>query len=151
MQFRATIQLDGKTATGINVPDEVVAALGGGNRPRVRITLAGYSYQTTVARMGGLFKFPVSAAVREEAGVAAGDEVEAEIELDSTPRELAIPAPLTQVLDQHPDAKAAFSKLSYTNPKRHVPAVEGAKTEETRQRRLEKILDELQASASRRG
>lgn len=151
MQFRATIQLDGKTATGITVPDEVVAALDGGNRPRVRITLAGYSYQTTVARMGGAFKVPVSAAVREGAGVAAGDEVEIEIELDSTPRELAIPAPLTQVLDRHPDAKAAFGKLSYTNQKRHVLAVEGAKTEETRQRRLEKILDELQASASRRG
>src|SRR5947209_7546613 len=119
MQFLATIQLDGKTATGINVPDYVVAALGGGNRPRVRVTLAGYSYQSTVARMGGTFKVPVSAAVREQAGVAAGDEVEVEIELDNSPRELALPPALAEALDREPEAKRAFEKLSYTNQKRH--------------------------------
>jgi hypothetical protein len=56
MEFHATIQLDGKTATGVRVPDEVVGALGGGNRPRVRVTLGGYSYQTSLARMGGEFR-----------------------------------------------------------------------------------------------
>ena len=149
MQFRATIQLAGKTATGITVPDKVVAALGGGNHPPVRVTFAGYSYQTMVARMGGVFMFPVSAAVRQHAGVAAAIEVE--VELDTTPRQLAIPAALAQVLDRLPDAKTAFSKLSYTNQKRHVVAIEGAKAPETRQRRLDKILDELQAAASRPG
>lgn len=143
MQLSATIQLDGKTATGIDVPDDVVSALGGGNRPRVRVTVAGYSYQTTVARMGGKFKFPVSAAVREQAGVAAGDRVDVEIELDESPRTVTIPPALANALDEHPDAKAAFAKLSYTNQKRHVLAVDGAKTEETRQRRLHKIVSEL--------
>jgi uncharacterized protein YdeI (YjbR/CyaY-like superfamily) len=143
MHFTATIQLDGKTATGINVPDDIVAALDGGNRPRVRVTVAGYSYQTTVARMGGRFKFPVSAAVREQAGVVAGDQVEVEIQLDTGPRELAVPPALATLLDSHPDAREAFGKLSYSNQKRHVLAVESAKTDETRQRRLAKILDEL--------
>jgi hypothetical protein len=143
MQFPATIQLHGKTATGVNVPDEIVAALGGGNHPRVRVTLAGYSYQTSVARMGGVFMFPVSAAVRDQAGIAAGDQLDVEIEIDNTPRELAIPAPLADVLARDPKAEAAFNKLSYSNQKRHVIAVEGAKTEETRQRRLEKIRSEL--------
>lgn len=147
MQFLATIQLDGKTATGINVPDYVVAALGGGNRPRVRVTLAGYSYQSTVARMGGTFKVPVSAAVREQAGVAAGDEVEVEIELDNSPRELALPPALAEALDREPEAKRAFEKLSYTNQRRHAQAVESAKTEETRLRRLEKIVHELRRPA----
>jgi hypothetical protein len=143
MQFPATIQLDGKTATGIRVPDEIVAALGGGNRPRVRVTLAGYSYQTTVARMRGEFMFPVSAAVREQAGVAAGDRVDVGIALDTSPREITIPAELATALEQHPDAKDAFEKLSYTNQKRHALAIEGAKTPETRERRVTNAITEL--------
>jgi hypothetical protein len=145
MQFRATVELDRKTATGIRVPDEIVAALGGGNRPRVRVTVAGYSYQTTVARMRGEFKFPVSAAVREQAGVAAGDDVEVEIELDASPRELAIPDDLVEALEQHADAKHPFDGLSYSNRKRHVLAIQSAKTLETRQRRVAKVIDELRS------
>jgi Bacteriocin-protection, YdeI or OmpD-Associated/Domain of unknown function (DUF1905) len=143
MQFRTTIQLDGKTATGVDVPDEIVAALGAGNRPSVRVTLAGYTYRTTVARMRGTFKFPVSAEVRERSGVAAGDTVVVEIELDTSPRELTIPPELASALDSHPAAKEAFDRLSYTNRKRHVVAVQSAKTDETRERRLAKALDEL--------
>jgi len=146
MEFKATVQLDGKTATGIRVPEEIVTALGGGNRPRVRVTLEGYSYQTTVARMRGEFLFPVSAAVREQAGVAAGDEVEVQIELDSSPRELALPADLVEVLNRDRRAKQAFEQLSYSNKKRYAVAIEGAKTTETRQRRIAKTIDELRAT-----
>ncbi len=148
MKFRATLQLARKTATGIPVPNDVVDALGGGNRPSVRVTLAGYSYQTTVARMGGEFKFPVSAAVREQTGLAAGDEVEVEIELDTEPRQLSVPAELAQALEHDRDAKRAFERLSYSNRKRHALAVEGAKTPETRQRRIAKALDELRGGRS---
>lgn len=145
MEFRTTVRLDGKTATGIRVPEEVIEALGGGNRPRVRVTLNGYSYQTTVARMRGEFLFPVSAAVRENAGVSAGDELDVEIELDDTPREVEVPADLANALKRNPAAEEAFEKLSYSNKKRHVLAIEGAKAAETRQRRLDKVLAELQA------
>jgi len=147
MKFPATIELDGKTATGVTVPNAVVEALGDGNRPRVRVTFAGYSYQTTVARMRGQFKFPVSAAVREQAGVVAGDQVEVEIEPDTSPRELTIPDDLAALLDRDPAAKHAFKNLSYSNQKRHILAIEGAKTQETRQRRLAKANVELQAQA----
>ena len=143
MKFRATLQLARKTATGIPVPDDVVEALGAGNRPAVRVTLAGHSYQTTVARMGGEFKFPVSAAIREQTGLAAGDEVDVEIELDTEPREVSVPSELAQALEDDPDARQAFEQLSYSNRKRHTLAVEGAKTPETRQRRIAKALDEL--------
>ncbi len=146
MEFQATIQLDGKTATGVRVPDDVVAALGGGNRPQVRVTLGGYSYQTSVARMGGEFKFPVSAAVREAAGVAAGDEVVVQIELDSAPREVVVPADLAAALEHDPDAKQAFDRMSYSGRKRHVLAVDGARTDETRQRRIARVLAELSAA-----
>lgn len=145
MQFRANVQLDGKTATGIAVPDEIVSALGGGNRPRVRVALRGYSYQTTIARMRGRFMFPVSAAVRAAAGVQAGDELDVEIELDTGPRELTIPSELSDALARDPRAQEAFERLSYTHRKRHVLAVQEAKTEETRQRRIAKAIDELHA------
>lgn len=143
MHFTTTLQLHGKNATGIRVPDEIVTALGGGNRAQVRVTIAGYNYQTTVARMRGEFLFPVSAAVREQAGVAAGDQVDVDIELDTTPRELTIPADLVTALEQHPEAGQAFQKLSHTNKKRHVLAAESAKTAETRQRRIAKTIQEL--------
>jgi Domain of unknown function (DUF1905)/Bacteriocin-protection, YdeI or OmpD-Associated len=146
LEFRATVRLDGKTATGIRVPDEVVEALGEGNRPRVRVTLNGYSYQTTVARMRGEFLFPVSAAVREAAGVAAGDEVDVQIELDTSPREVEVPADLADALKRDPVAQAAFGRLSYSNKKRHALSIESAKTDETRQRRLAKTLDELRST-----
>ena len=141
MKYRATIQLGGKTATGIPVPEKIVAGLGGGNRPPVRATIAGYTYQTTIARMRGQFMFPVSAAVREKAGVQAGDEVE--LELDTTPREVSLPPELAKALKADRKAREAFEKLSYTNQKRHALAVEEAKSDDTKRRRLAKILDEL--------
>jgi hypothetical protein len=146
MQFRATITLDGKTATGVGVPDDVVAALGGGSRPRVRVAFAGVTYQTTVARMRGEYKFPVSAAVRAQAGVAAGDEVDVTIELDDEPRTVTVPDDLAAALDEH-GVRGAFDALSYTNRKRHAHAVETARAAETRQRRIAKVVAELADAA----
>jgi hypothetical protein len=145
MEFQGTIQLDGKTATGIRVPNDVVMALGAGNRPRVRVTLGGYSYQTSVARVGGEFKFPVSAAVRQKSGLAAGDEVVVQIDLDDAPREVSIPAELADALERDPAAMQAFERLSYSNRKRHALAVDSAKTAETRERRVARALDELRS------
>jgi hypothetical protein len=145
MTFQATIQLDGKTATGVSVPEEIVAALGGGNRPRVRVSVGGYEYRTSIARMGGQFKFPVSAAVREAAGVGAGDEVDVSIEPDTAPRSVDVPAELAAALEAHSGARAAFESLSYSNQKRYALLVEGAKTTETRERRIGKVLEELSA------
>ncbi len=73
MRFRAVVELGGKTATGIQVPAEVVMGLGGTKRPPVRVTIDGYTYRSTVAPMGGKFMLPVSAEVREHARIAAGD------------------------------------------------------------------------------
>jgi hypothetical protein len=85
MKFRATVQLNGKTATGIRVPEEIVAALGPSKRPAVHATVAGYTYRSSVASMHGQFMLPVSATVRESAGVAAGDEVAVERESKEAP------------------------------------------------------------------
>lgn len=100
MRFRATVLLGGKTATGIPVPDEVVAGLGSSKRPAVRITIAGHSYRSTVARMGQEFMLPLSAENRTSAGVAAGDEVDVDIELDTEPREVTVPPDFAAELDR---------------------------------------------------
>jgi hypothetical protein len=143
MRFRATLQLGGKTATGIEVPAEVVEGLGAGKRPAVRVTIKGHTYRTTVAPMGGRFMLPVSADNRTSAGVAAGDEVDVDVALDTEPREVSVPPDLAEALDAEPDAKRYFDGLSYSHKLRHVLAIEGAKTAETRQRRVAKAVSAL--------
>jgi hypothetical protein len=105
MKFNATIQLNGKTATGIEVPLKVVDGLGSGKKPAVTVTIKGYAYRSTVASMGGKFMLPVSAEVREQAGVAAGDKVEVEIDLDAMPREVVVPSDFQVALDRDDEAK----------------------------------------------
>jgi len=144
MKFRATLLLNGRTATGIRVPDDVVTALGAGRRPAVSVTLdGGYTYRSTVAVMGGAYMLPVSAEVRAAAGVAAGDELDVELTLDTAPRAVEVPADLRAALDADPAAAAAFAALSYSKQRAHVLSVEGAKTAETRARRVEKALTAL--------
>lgn len=143
MRFRASIQLNGKTATGIRVPEKVVERLGAGKRPAVHVTINGFTYRSTVAPMGGAFMLPVSAEVRESAGVAAGDEVDVEIALDSEPREVSVPSDFTAALDVDAAARRFFDGLSYSNKRRFVLSVEEAKTPETRQRRIAKAVDTL--------
>ena len=143
MRFRATVELGGKTATGIEVPEDVVAALGSGNRPPVAVTIGGHTYRTTVARMGGRFLIPLSAENRTGAGVAAGDQVDVDIALDSGPREVAVPADLAEALAQDEEARASFDGLSYTHRKECARWVGEPKRPETRDRRLAKALELL--------
>ena len=143
MKFRSTVELGGKTATGIEVPTEVVTALGPTKRPAVRVTVGDHTYRTTVAPMGGKYWVPLSAENRTAAGVAAGDSVEVEIEVDEAPRVVEVPDDLSAALDADPVARAAFDALSYSNQRRHLLSVEGAKTAETRARRVAKAVAEL--------
>jgi hypothetical protein len=141
MTFRATVQLGGKTATGIEVPDNVVAALGPSNRPAVTVTINGYTYRTTAVRMGGRFLVPLSAENRRAAGVAAGDEVDVDIALDDAPREVALPGDLDAALDRA--ARAAYDALSYTHRKEWVRWIEEAKKPETRATRVSRTVTAL--------
>jgi hypothetical protein len=143
MRFSATVLASGKTATGLEVPPEVVEELGGGKRAKVAVTLRGYTYRTSVAVMGGRYLIPVSAEVRAAAGVAAGDALEVEAVLDDAPRQVAVPADLAAALAEHAAAGAAFAALSYSAQRRHVLAVEGAKAAETRARRVAAVVASL--------
>jgi hypothetical protein len=143
MRFHAIIQLSGKTATGIRVPPEVVSSLGASKRPAVRVTINRYTYRSTVAPMGGEFMLPVSAEVRNNAGVAAGDEVDVEIELDTDPRQVTLPPDFAEALSSDPGARQFFETLSYSNQQRLVTPIVEAKTSETRQRRIAKAMSML--------
>jgi hypothetical protein len=143
MRFRATVELGGKTATGIAVPEDVVAALGEGKRPPVLVSIGGHTYRTTVARMGGRFLVPLSAENRTAAGVAAGDQVEVDIEPDTAPREVEVPADLAEALGGDDAARASFDAMSYTHRKEWVRWVTEAKKAETRAARLATTIESL--------
>jgi hypothetical protein len=143
MKFRATIELAGKTATGIEVPAAVVAKLGSSKKPAVRVTIKGYTYRSTVASMSGRFMLPISAQVREAAGVAAGQKVDVDVELDTAPREVTVPADLARALSRNAPAKRFFDGLSFSNKQRIVISIEAAKAPETRERRITKAVSSL--------
>jgi hypothetical protein len=143
MEFRATVILGGKTATGIQVPDEVVEKLGSGKRPPVVVTIGDYTYRTTVAPMGGGFWIPLAAEHREAAGVAAGQEVDVGLDLDTAPRDVAPPDDLSAAMDDA--ARAAFDGLAPSHKKEWVRWVEEAKKPETRTARIEKTVAGLKA------
>jgi len=143
MRFRAALLAAGKTATGIEVPADVVASLGASKRPAVRVTINGHTYRSTIAVMGGKFMLGVSAENRAAAGVAAGDDVEVELELDTAPREVTVPPDLAAALKREPEAERFFDGLSYSRKQRIVLSVENAKAAETRQRRIAKSVQDL--------
>ena len=142
MRFRTKILLSGKTAAGIEVPAKVVAALGS-KRPPVRATINGFTYRTSVASMGGKFMLGVPPEFREGAGVAAGDTVDVDLELDTEPRKVAIPPDFSAALGRNTDAKRFFEGLTYSNQRRLVISIEAIKSPETRQRRIAKTIDQL--------
>jgi hypothetical protein len=143
MRFRTTVLQGDKTATGIEVPNEIVEALGRGKRPPVTVTINGYTYRNTVAVMGGVYMIGISAENRAGAGVRGGDEVDVDIELDTAPREVEVPADFAAALDADPDARRTFDALSYSNKSWHTLQIAGAKSDETRQRRIAKSVAAL--------
>jgi hypothetical protein len=145
MKFRTTILQGGKTATGIEVPESIMAALDAGRKPAVRVTIGDYSYRSSVATVDGKSMVGVSAEHRAGAGVAGGDEVEVDIELDT----VTVPDELAAALDADPEARATFDRLSYSNRSWHVLQVTGAKTDETRQRRIARSIEALHAGRPR--
>ena len=149
MHFRTTILQAGKTATGIEVPDAIVTALGSGKRAKVLVTINGHTYRNSVAPLGGVYMIGVSDEVRRAAGVAGGDVVDVDIELDTAPREVEMPADFAAALEAEPIARRTFDGLSYSNKSWHTSQVAGAKTDETRQRRIAKSIEALRAGRPR--
>ncbi len=133
---------DHTNGTGIPVPDEVVAALQGGKRAPVIVTLKGYTYRSTLAVMDGASAIPLSAQHRQAAGVAGGDLVEITLALDTEPRTVTVPEDLAEAL-QTAGLRAEFDAASYSVRKEYVRQVERAKAAETRVRRIGVIVERL--------
>jgi hypothetical protein len=128
MKFTTTILGSGNKA-GIEVPEEVLSALGAGKRPPVVVTINGKSYRSSIAVMGGQNLIGVSTANREFTGVAAGDTIEVDVELDTQPRIIEVPDDLAAALAAEPEAQAFYATLAY----------------ETRARRITKMVADLKA------
>ncbi len=144
MKFKTSILQTGNN-TGIEVPAEVVAGLGGGRKPAVIVTIGDYGYRSSIAVMGGKFLIPLSAERRAQSGIKGGDAVEVELALDTQPRDVEIPDDLALALAADAAAKAFFDTLSYSNKQRHVLSITDAKTPETRARRIGKVMEALRS------
>ncbi|MFQ6332025.1 YdeI/OmpD-associated family protein [Nocardia sp. CWNU-33] len=146
MKFRTHVEPP-EPMRGLEVPPEVVAALGEGARPPVTITVNGHSWKSRVALMRGRYLLGFSNANRQAAGVAIGDEVEVEVEveveLDTQPRVVVEPPDFARALDDVPVARAAYDNLAYSRKREHVHAIESAKKSDTRRRRIEKAIATL--------
>lgn len=143
MKIQTKILLTGKNTTGIEIPPRLLDELGGGKHPKVTATVNGYTYRTSVGSMAGRFLLPVTAEVREKAGVRGGQTVQLEIALDTEPRVVELPPDFHKALEGEPEARRTFEALSYSNKRRYVLPIEAAKAPETRQRRIEKAIAEL--------
>lgn len=136
------IQAEGKNATGISVPPEIVTALGQGKKPKVKVTVNGYTYLSTVAAYGDVFMLPLSQEHRAAAGVKAGDQIEVTLELDTAPRLVEVPPELAAALAVA-DLTAKFEALSYSVRKEYARQVTEAKAAETRERRIANIIEKV--------
>ena len=149
MKFTAELLSSGKNTAGFVVPDSVVESLGGGAHPKVSVTVNGYTFRTSIARMGGRYLLGFSAERRTEAAVTPGEVLDVEVELDTAPRELDVPEELAAALAADAKAKEFWETLSYSKQQWHVLQVTGAKTEETRDRRIEKSIGMLREGRAR--
>jgi hypothetical protein len=138
MQFETTMSQMGNN-TGIEVPADVLEALGGGKRPAVNVTVNGFSYQSTVGSMGGRSLIPFSSDKRAATGIGGGDAIVVDVTLDAAPRTVEVPADLAEALAAA-GLRDAFDALAPSKRKAHVTGVESAKAAETRARRIDAVV-----------
>ncbi|MDP9092817.1 MAG: YdeI/OmpD-associated family protein [Actinomycetota bacterium] len=135
--------------TGIDVPDDLIERLGAGRRPAVTVNVNGFEYQTTIGVMGGRNLISISAAIRKQTGLKAGDPIHVELTLADRPREVAVPDDLAAALAADPTAAAFFATLSNSVQRYHVDTINAAKTDQTRHRRIDKAIALFQQQRQR--
>ena len=142
VKYKTTIVQTGNN-TGIHVPDNILEKLNGGRKPLVKVTLNGYTYRSAVGKMNDKFMISLSSENRKNANVKGGDTLEVKVALDTEARTVELPIELQVALNKNKTAKAAFEKLAPSRKKAVVLSVMEAKTEETRMRRIDKAINEL--------
>ena len=145
-EFITVLSATGGNNVGIVVPDDVVAGFGRGKRVPVLVTIdGGYSYRNTISSMRGQFLISFNAETRAATGKGAGDEISVKLEVDDEPRTVEIPEPLAVLLSAEPELLEAWNKLSYSKQRGHVEPIVAARGEDTRARRVEKVIKALRA------
>lgn len=149
LSFTTRLEIRGPAAAVVLDEDQVAIIGEGAKRFPVAVMVNGYGWRTSVARMGGEFLIGLSKAVREAAGVQAGDRVEVTVTLDTEAREVIVPEPLAVALAADPVARAAFESMSYTHRKEYVRWVDEARKDETRERRVRQAVEMMRAGKTR--
>jgi hypothetical protein len=124
------------------VPEDVVESFDAGKRVPVIVTIAGYSYPSTIAVMGGRYLIPLAREHRVAAGVAGGETHEVTLVHDTSPRITPVPDDLAEALAAA-GLRERFDALAPSHRKEHVRSVTDAKTDATRQRRIAKVVEAL--------
>jgi bifunctional DNA-binding transcriptional regulator/antitoxin component of YhaV-PrlF toxin-antitoxin module len=132
----------------IEIPDENLAEIGGNRRAPLKITINGYTYQSTATGVDGKCMVVFPTRDREASGAKAGDKITVTLELDDGYRHVDVPAALSDALNAH-GLSETFHDLTYSTRKEYARQVSEAKAEDTRQRRIEKIIGELQKPAEK--
>ena len=149
VHFKTQLQPRGNAAAVV-LDDAQVAAVGkGAKRFPVVATVNGYTWRTSVMRMGGEFLLGLPKEARQGAGAEAGDEVDVTIELDAAPREVEVPEALAAALAGDPEAKTLFDRMAFTHRKEYARWIADAKQEQTRQRRVGQALEMIRAGKTR--
>jgi len=138
-----TVVIGSGNHASIEIPTKNLEEIGGNKRAPLKITINDYTYQSTATGVDGKCMVVFPMRDREAAGAAAGDTVQVTLELDSGYREVIVPVELTNSLNKHNLLKK-FSVLNYSTRKEFARSVNDAKSEDTRQRRIDKIVASLQ-------
>jgi hypothetical protein len=149
IRFQARLQARGPAAAVVLDDDQVATVGEGAKRFPVVATVNGYTWRTSVARMGGEFLVGLNREVRDGAGVQAGDEVEVSVELDQAPREVDVPEALAAALASDAAAAAAFERMAFTHRKEYARWIAEAKRDETRERRVAQAVEMIRAGKTR--
>ncbi len=139
--FKTVIKAFGNN-TGIVVPLENLESLQAGKKPGVKVIIGSYEYQSTVATMDGLFLIPLSKDHREKSGLKGGDEIEVTLILEGTNRTVELPDALKQIFIER-NVLDVFENQSYSNRKEMVRQIVESKKEETRVKRINLIIEQL--------
>jgi hypothetical protein len=152
LQFKTKIE--GKevgAVVAIAPPIDVPKFFGTRARVPVRGTINGYPFRSSLSPYGGRHWMPVNKLLRAGAGVQPGDMVNVVMERDEEERTMEAPPVLKKALAKNKTAHANWEKLSFTHKKEMAQAIVGAKQEETRRRRLEKIMEVLKTGTKWKG
>ena len=132
---------EGSSVAAVNAPFDVKEVFGTIARVPVRGTINGFPFRSSLMPMGGCHFMAVNRTMREGASCKAGDTVCVVMERDTSPRVVKVPAALKKALAKNKTAQTNWKKYSYSNQKEMALAITGAKQDETRARRLARIMD----------